>query len=173
MARIPETELEHLKAGVSLERLAEVGGVELKRHGADLLGLCPFHADHEPSLVISPSKNLWHCLGARQAGGSVIDCVGQPPAVPAFHQAGDGDSGDTLNRPDLPGCVAAGDTVNEVRKLMHEAIPLRTPNRIRDFSPFSWPCIGVDVPICRDHYSCHLSCLCTRCLRGNLTQRPL
>lgn len=26
--------------------------------------------------------------------------------------------------PDLPGCVAAGDTVDEVRELMHEAIPL-------------------------------------------------
>ena len=26
--------------------------------------------------------------------------------------------------PDLPGCVAAGDTADEVRQLMHEAIPL-------------------------------------------------
>lgn len=26
--------------------------------------------------------------------------------------------------PDLPGCVAAGDTAEEVRQLMHEAIPL-------------------------------------------------
>ena len=26
--------------------------------------------------------------------------------------------------PDLPGCVAAGDTTDEVRELMHEAIPL-------------------------------------------------
>ena len=24
-------------------------GIELKRHGADLLGLCPFHNDREPS----------------------------------------------------------------------------------------------------------------------------
>jgi DNA primase len=46
---------------VSLARLVEAKGIELKRHGADLLGLCPFHADREPSLVISPKKNLWHC----------------------------------------------------------------------------------------------------------------
>ena len=38
-------------------------------------GLCPFHDDHEPSLVISPKKNLWHCLGACQTGGTVIDWV--------------------------------------------------------------------------------------------------
>ena len=25
--------------------------------------------------MISPGKNLWHCLGACQAGGSVIDWV--------------------------------------------------------------------------------------------------
>ena len=75
MPRIPTDELERLKQDISLERLAESAGVTLKRHGKDLLGLCPFHDDHEPSLVISPDKNLWHCLGACQAGGSVIDWV--------------------------------------------------------------------------------------------------
>jgi DNA primase len=60
---------------VSLQRLAERRGIALRRHGADLLGLCPFDDHHERSLVISPAKNLWHCLGACQAGGSVIDWV--------------------------------------------------------------------------------------------------
>jgi DNA primase catalytic core len=75
MARIPEVEIERLKHEVSLERLVESAGVKLTRHGADLMGLCPFHDDREPSLVISPKKNLWHCLGACQAGGTVIDWV--------------------------------------------------------------------------------------------------
>src|SRR5581483_239595 len=75
MPRIPEAELERLKREVSLERLAEAAGIALKRHGQDLIGLCPFHDDHAPSLVISPEKNLWHCLGACQQGGSVIDWV--------------------------------------------------------------------------------------------------
>jgi DNA primase catalytic core len=75
MARIPEAEIERLKSEVSLERLVESSGVELKRTGKDLLGRCPFHDDHGPSLVVSPAKNLWHCLGACQAGGTVIDWV--------------------------------------------------------------------------------------------------
>jgi len=54
MARIAEDELERLKQQVSVQRLAEGRGVKLKRHGADLIGLCPFHEDREPSLVISP-----------------------------------------------------------------------------------------------------------------------
>ena len=75
MGRIPDIELERLKQTVSLQRLAEARGITLKRHGADLLGLCPFHDDKTPSLVISPKKNLWHCLGACQTGGTVIDWV--------------------------------------------------------------------------------------------------
>jgi len=75
MARIPEQELTRLKQEISLQRLAESAGIALKRHGADLLGLCPFHNDKSPSLVITPKTNLWHCLGACQTGGSVIDWV--------------------------------------------------------------------------------------------------
>jgi len=95
MARIPAAEIERLKREVSLERLAEARGIRLQRHGADLLGLCPFHPDREPSLVITPAKNLWHCLGACQAGGSVIDWVMRAEGVSFRHAA-------ELLRADLP-----------------------------------------------------------------------
>lgn len=72
MPRIPESELEHLKAEVALERLIEARGIVLKPRGADLVGLCPFHADRESSLVVTPAKNLWHCFGCGLSGG-VID----------------------------------------------------------------------------------------------------
>jgi len=75
LARIPDDELERLKREVPLERLVTGFGIELRRHGADLIGRCPFHDDREPSLVVSPGNNLWHCLGACQTGGSVIDWV--------------------------------------------------------------------------------------------------
>jgi DNA primase len=73
MARIPGEEIEQLKLEVSVQRLSETRGVKLKRHGADLIGLCPFHDDRNPSLVISPKKNLWNCLGACRTGGTSID----------------------------------------------------------------------------------------------------
>jgi DNA primase catalytic core len=85
MARIPDAMLERLKQEVSIERLAEARGIELKRHGADLIGRCPFHEDKTPSLVITPAKNLWHCLGACQAGGTVIDWVMKVEAVSFRH----------------------------------------------------------------------------------------
>jgi|CXWL01.1.fsa_nt_gi DNA primase/energy-coupling factor transporter ATP-binding protein EcfA2 len=75
MARIPDHEIERLKLQVSIVRLVESAGVVLKPHGKERIGRCVFHEDRSPSLVISPKSNLWHCLGACQAGGSVIDWV--------------------------------------------------------------------------------------------------
>jgi DNA primase catalytic core len=85
MARIPEDEVERLKREVSVQRLAEARGIKLHRHGADLLGLCPFHDDRSPSLVITPAKNLWHCLGACNMGGTAIDWVMKAQGVSFRH----------------------------------------------------------------------------------------
>jgi DNA primase catalytic core len=86
MARIPDGVIERLKETVSVERLAEARGVVLKKHGAgDLIGQCPFHDDKTPSLVITPAKNLWHCLGACQAGGTVIDWVMRAEGISFRH----------------------------------------------------------------------------------------
>ena len=71
MARIPETEIERLKSEVSVERLVEAAGIELKRGGKDLIGRCPFHEDDTASLVVTPAKNLWHCFGCGIGGGPI------------------------------------------------------------------------------------------------------
>ena len=58
MARILDDEIQRLKKEISLEHLATARGIKLARTGANLLRLCPFHADREPSLVITPKTNL-------------------------------------------------------------------------------------------------------------------
>ena len=73
MARIPDDALVQLKREVAVLDRVRAAGITLTRHGANWLGRCPFHDDRSPSLVVTPAKNLWHCLGACQAGGSVID----------------------------------------------------------------------------------------------------
>src|SRR5882724_1305687 len=85
MARIPEQVVERLKTEISVQRLAEACGVAFKPHGSDLIGRCPFHDDKTPSLVVTPAKNLWHCLGACQAGGTVIDWVMRAEGVSFRH----------------------------------------------------------------------------------------
>ena len=50
----------------------------LAEAGATIKGdrvLCPFHDDKEPSLIVTPDKNLWHCLGSCNEGGSAIDWI--------------------------------------------------------------------------------------------------
>ena len=85
MARIPDQVVERLKTEVSVQRLAEARGIAFKKHGSDLIGRCPFHDDKTPSLVITPEKNLWHCLGACQVGGTVIDWVMKSEGVSFRH----------------------------------------------------------------------------------------
>jgi len=115
MARIPDDELDRLKTEVSLQRLAEGMGITLKRHGADLIGLCPFHDDHDPSLVISPKNNLWHCLGACQAGGSVIDWVMKAEGVSFRHAV------ELLQADYAPSALAAGS--GPVKKTTVQKLP--------------------------------------------------
>jgi DNA primase catalytic core len=98
MARIPEQEIERLRNEVSVERLVEAAGIELKRGGKDLLGRCPFHEDDTASLVVTPAKNLWHCFGCG-IGGGPIDWVMKKNGVSFRHAV-------ELLRADL--CLAAG-----------------------------------------------------------------
>ena len=85
MARIPDAELEQIKRDTDLVALVQTAGVELRRHGANLVGRCRFHDDQTASLIVTPSKNLWHCMGACQAGGSVIDWVMRAERVSFRH----------------------------------------------------------------------------------------
>lgn len=84
MARIPEAELERLKNEISVQRLVEASGVELKKGGKDFIGKCPFHEDEKASLVVTPHKNLWHCFGC-QIGGGPIDWVIKSKGVSFRH----------------------------------------------------------------------------------------
>ena len=45
--------------------------VNLKRSGADFLGLCPFHSEKTPSFRVTPSKQMFYCFGCQKGGGVV------------------------------------------------------------------------------------------------------
>jgi DNA primase len=77
---------ERLKREVSIQRLAEARGIKLTRSGKELIGLCPFHDDRNPSLNIDPVKNVWSCKGACGEGGDVFLWVMRAEGV-SFHHA--------------------------------------------------------------------------------------
>lgn len=56
MPRIPEAGIERLKAEVSVRRLVEVLGVDLKKSGKDWVGRCRFHEDD--------TTPCWRALGS-------------------------------------------------------------------------------------------------------------
>ncbi|KFX23261.1 DNA primase [Pectobacterium atrosepticum] len=87
MARIPESELQHLKAAVPLVDVVRSQGRQMFKRGKDVVVLCPFHQEKTPSCVISPEKNLYHCFGC-DAGGSVLDWVMKTEGL-SLHRAVD------------------------------------------------------------------------------------
>ena len=58
---------------IEAARIEEVVGdfVHLKRRGANLLGVCPFHNEKTPSFTVSPAKGIYKCFGCGAAGNSV------------------------------------------------------------------------------------------------------
>jgi len=71
---IEKETIERIKRDVDLAALVRAKGVKLKKNGKSFFGLCPFHDDHNPSLSINPSTNLWQCFGCG-TGGDVIRFV--------------------------------------------------------------------------------------------------
>src|SRR3954470_11607839 len=45
--------------------------VQLKKGGANFLGLCPFHNEKTPSFTVSPSKQFYHCFGCGEHGNAI------------------------------------------------------------------------------------------------------
>ncbi|NND94037.1 MAG: DNA primase [Flavobacteriales bacterium] len=45
--------------------------VHLKKRGANLIGLCPFHNEKTPSFNVSPSKGIYKCFGCGKGGNAV------------------------------------------------------------------------------------------------------
>ena len=45
--------------------------VQLKKRGANYLGLCPFHTEKTPSFTVTPSKDIYKCFGCGKGGNAV------------------------------------------------------------------------------------------------------
>ena len=67
---IPRETIERIYAAAKIEEV--VGDyVTLKKRGANLIGLCPFHHEKTGSFTVSPSKGIYKCFGCGASGHAV------------------------------------------------------------------------------------------------------
>lgn len=67
---IPRETIDRIFEAAKVEEV--VGSyVTLKKRGANLLGLCPFHHEKTGSFTVSPSKGIFKCFGCGKAGNAV------------------------------------------------------------------------------------------------------
>ncbi|TWE12390.1 DNA primase [Rudaeicoccus suwonensis] len=71
--RIKAEDVELVKERSSIEDVVREH-VTLRRSGANLMGLCPFHDEKSPSFSVNPGAGFYHCFGC-QKGGDVISFV--------------------------------------------------------------------------------------------------
>jgi DNA primase len=67
---IPQTFVQEL---LSRADVVEIVGryVQLKKGGANFMGLCPFHGEKSPSFSVSPAKQFYHCFGCGKTGNAI------------------------------------------------------------------------------------------------------
>ncbi len=67
---IPQTFIQELLARADV---VEIVGryVQLKKGGANFMGLCPFHGEKSPSFTVSPTKQFYHCFGCGKNGNAI------------------------------------------------------------------------------------------------------
>jgi DNA primase len=67
VARISSDSINQVRDAADM--VAEVGRyTDLKRNGAQMMGLCPFHDERSPSFSVDPQDKLYHCFGCGVAG---------------------------------------------------------------------------------------------------------
>lgn len=67
---IPRDTVDRIFSAAAIEEVV-ADYVSLKRRGANLIGLCPFHDERTGSFTVSPSKGIYKCFGCGKAGTAV------------------------------------------------------------------------------------------------------
>ena len=67
---IPRETIERIHSAAKIEEVV-ADYVTLRKRGANLIGLCPFHNEKTGSFTVSPSKGIYKCFGCGAAGNAV------------------------------------------------------------------------------------------------------
>lgn len=67
---IPQETIQQVRDAAKIEEV--VGDyVSLRRRGANMIGLCPFHNEKTPSFNVNPARGIYKCFGCSKSGHAI------------------------------------------------------------------------------------------------------
>ncbi len=160
-------DVDSIKQRNPIEDVVAKHGVALRETGSHLVGLCPFHQDEHPSMVVYPGTRSFYCFGC-QAGGDVIDFVRRADNLSfrdALERLSNGQA-PTPSEPSRQDALLLDDRMilTAAVAVFHEAL-LRTPQALKYLENR-----GVGMPVVR---RCRLGYSDGRSLRPYLQRHRL
>ena len=160
-------DVQSIRLANPIEEVVARAGVDLRPNGHRLVGVCPFHRDGSPSLVVYPRNESYFCFGCG-AGGDIIDFVarlhgvgfkeaaamlaGQPEARRGRNDAPPNVIRLTSRRQTEPLTQAEADVIDATASFYHDAL-----QRSRE-APAYLAARGIDPNTarrCRLGFGCH------------------
>ena len=82
----PDPRVRAIRENIPMAKVASQYVQGLMKSGSRLVGLCPFHDDHRPSLVLYPDEGRFHCYGCGTRGDVIqflmeAECLRFPQAL--------------------------------------------------------------------------------------------
>ncbi len=95
MARIEQEEIDALRNQADIVNVIS-HYIKVERYGKSYKAICPFHNDHDPSLLITPEKKIYKCFVCGNGGNvftfvqnydkvSFVEAVGKVAELTGFH----------------------------------------------------------------------------------------
>jgi DNA primase len=70
VARLSDESVERVKQTADIVEVISAH-TDLRRQGARMVGLCPFHEERTPSFSVDPQEKLYHCFGCGVGGDAI------------------------------------------------------------------------------------------------------
>jgi DNA primase len=126
--------------------------IELKKHGKDYFGVCPFHAEDTPSFSVNKEKEMFYCFGCG-ATGSIIQFIMMyqkmkfPQVIEYLIKYTKFDISQIKQEPELVKFLKQFNRKSKLKEVQHDILPLDTMNQFQQIPIYEWLQEGIEQDV--------------------------